>query len=192
MSRSRSPSSLHYCTRCWQLNAHEAVRCVHCGAPLVGPEANSIPYVQKLLIALHRPEAEVRARAASLLSEVGAGGTDEGGDEAEASRIASALGSALTVNVSAGDIPDVRVQMAAARALGELGVCDASNGPYLLAQREEFALGAGLNAIDALAVLAEQGCAEAYECLTRLAQQAVRQAIRREACSALAHFHEPW
>lgn len=181
--------SLHYCTRCWELNAQEEVRCVHCGAPLVGPEANSVPYVQKLLIALHRPEAEVRVRAAALLSEAG---VDRGGDEAEASRIASALGAALALNVSAGDIPDARVQMAAARALGELGVCDASGGLYLLAQHDELALGAGLNAINALTALAEQGCAEAYDHLTRLAQQASRQAIRREACSALAQLNEPW
>ncbi len=193
MSLSRS-SSLHYCTRCWELNAQEEVRCVHCGAPLVGPDANSIPYVQKLLRALHRPEAEVRSRAAALLGEVGLGpgGAGEADDEVEASRIASALSAALAVNVSAGDIPDVRVQMAATRALGELGVCDASGGLYLLAQCEEFALGAGLNAIDALAALADQGCAEAYDSLTRLAQQAGRQAIRREACWALAHLNEPW
>jgi hypothetical protein len=184
---SRSPSSsLHYCTRCWELNAQDEVRCVHCGAPLIGPEANSIPYVQKLLLALHRPEEEVRIRAAALLGE----GEENKGD-AEASRIASALGAALAQNVSAGDIPNARVQMAAARALGELGVCDASGGLCLLAQREEFALGVGLNAIDALATLADQGCAEAYDCLTRLAQQAGRQAIRREACSALALLNEP-
>lgn len=175
----------HYCTKCWTPSAADAVHCSRCGALLVGPEANSIPYAQKLMLALqHHPEPDVRARAAALLGEAT-------GVEIDARGVARALGAALAVNASAGDIPNAHVQMAAARSLGRLGLCEASSGLYLLAQREDFSLGAGLNAIDALGELAQQGCAEAYDCLTRLAREAGRQAIREEACSVLAHLNEP-
>lgn len=173
---------IRYCTHCWVQNLWESVVCAQCGAPLVGPEANTIPYSEKLLMALRYPEPVIRARAASLLGHLG-----DAGDP----RLIQALIAALGASSSGGEQPDVGLQVAAAQALGQLGMCAASGTLYRLALDEATHIVASLQAVEALALLAQQGCSDAYQGIEQTALTAGRSLIRMEASTALARLNEP-
>lgn len=184
-----------YCLFCWAENAWDASRCARCDAPLMGPEANDIPYVEKLLLALHHPEPEARARAATLLGRVG---------EPDDQRISAALIKALHHTNDMREIAsgteagtgqrrqyDASAQVEAAHALGCLEVCAASAALRALALNGESPLIAGLAAVEALAHLAHTGCDEAHRALESIARDAGRSAVRTEACTTLARLYEP-
>lgn len=171
-----------FCTRCWTEQVMEATVCSHCGAPLIGPEANGLFYVDKLLSALSHPEPEIRARVASLLGQAG-----EPGDQ----RIVHALLHALELPTQVERPMDAGLLAAAALALGQLGACAASNPLAVLAIRNDTPLVVGLCAVEALTTLAEQGCDKAERAIEQIASTAGRSAMRLEADSALARLNEP-
>ncbi len=173
---------IRYCTRCWTQNMWESVVCARCGAPLAGPEANTIPYSEKLLMALRHPEPETRARAASILGQIG---------DASDPRLTQALTEALRAPSSAGESSDAGLQVAAAQALGQLGMCAASGALCRLALNEATHIAASLQSVEALALLAQQGCSDAYQCIEQAALTAGRGLIRNEASTALARLNEP-
>ena len=171
-----------YCPHCWAENAWSATTCRQCGAALLGPEVDGLPYVEQLLAALRHPEPETRARAAALLGEVG---------EPKDARTVRALIDALSGTTDRDSRWDASLQVAAARSLGQLGACEAAENLREVALSDGMALIAGLSAVAALAELAGGGCAEALAMLELTARNAGRQAIRTEACAALARINEP-
>lgn len=171
-----------FCTRCWARNREDERICACCGAPLIGPETNSVPYTEKLVAALRHPEPETRERAATLLGTIG-----EPGDP----RIVRALLQALVVDPHSGSMRDIGVQQAACRSLGSLGACETSSMLFRLALDESTALLVSLSAVESLGRLAHDGCDQASQHIERLAREAGRSAVRLEASLALARLNEP-
>jgi hypothetical protein len=174
--------SIGYCPHCWAENVWSATTCRQCGAALHGPDVNGVPYREKLLAALRQPEPETRARAATILGEAG---------EPTDARTIHALIDALGGGSDRGSRWDADLQMAAARSLGQLGVCEATTMLRTVALSDGMALIAGLGAVKGLIDLARGGCAEAMAALEEIALEAGREAIRIEACGALALLNEP-
>lgn len=174
--------TVRFCTHCWAQYAMEETTCVHCGAPLVGPDLDGVPYVDKLLDALRHHESEIRTRAVQLLGLIG-----EPGDM----RVIHALTQVLASDDLANNIHDAELQAAVAVALGQLRACSASAALRRLALDETTALHVNLSAVEALAQLAQDGCGQAWQCIETLAREAGRSAVRREVSTALARLNEP-
>jgi len=160
----------------------EVTACAQCGAALIGPEANSIPFEDKLLTALGHPVPEIRARAATILGVIGNG---------QDLRITRALIATVKEEGLTGALRDVGVSEAAMRSLANLGACEASASLSMLAMNEKAPLAASLSAVDALVSLARAGCYEAYHGIEHLASEGSRTAVQLEASSALAALNEP-
>lgn len=175
-----------YCLLCWAENDWEVSRCTHCNAPLIGPDADDMPYVAKLLLALRHSEPETRARAAALLGRIGT---------PDDQRVVAALLNMLRGDDS-GTEPgagryDSGAQVEAAHSLARLEACGASASLRQVALRDETALIVTLAAIESLATLGHAGCAEAHRALEAIAREAGRSAVRTEASTALAQLNEP-
>ena len=174
--------TLRFCTHCWQEQPAQISVCAHCGAPVAGPEGNGVPYTEKLLQTLRGADAEASARAALILGRIG-----DQRDE----RIGRALITALRTDPVVDLRVDLNVQVAAALALAELDICEASEALSALAVRDDTPLLSGLCAIEALTELAHNGCAQATWDLERIAREAGRGALQMEASRGLARLNEP-
>lgn len=124
-----------YCPKCWEMNDWGNLTCVHCGASLHGPDGET--YVQKLIWALHHPEATTALRAATILGDLKA---KEATD--------------VLAEVLSDPGTDPYVEAAAARSLGSIG--DPRSRETLIGVLERGPLPARLAAVEALEALGHE------------------------------------
>ena len=141
-----------------------------------------MPYTEKLLKTLRDADMETRTRVALILGRIG-----DLGDQ----RIGRALITALSADAAADLREDLNIQVAAALALAQLDICEASEALSDLAVRDDTPLISGLSAVEALTELARNGCAQAAWELERIAREAGRSAMQMEASRGLARLNEP-
>ena len=58
---------IYFCPSCWKEISANAFTCPYCSANIL--QADSRPFIEKLISALHHPEPETAARAAWILGE---------------------------------------------------------------------------------------------------------------------------
>ncbi len=110
-----------YCPRCWGINEWGGEVCDRCGAPMRGPEEET--YMQKLIWALHHPEAATALRAATILGDLRAPeATDTLIEVLDASAKDPYLGAAAARGLGTIGDPESRTALITALACGPVAV----------------------------------------------------------------------
>ncbi len=123
----------HFCPSCWSEIGAECV-CLVCGTDI--EEMSAATYTEKLLQALYHPEPTVPVRAATILGQLGS---------------TSAVEPLIQL---AALTPDLYLQEAAIRALGQIG--DARALPLLNKLRREGAVRVRIAANEAVGALSRE------------------------------------